>query len=325
MEEAQGTIKPKEDFNAEWAAERFKKSMRGIGTDEKMIIKMLITHDSLQREEIERKYKAMYGEELVDDLKAELGGHFENAVVAMLTSKYDVLVNSIEESFRLVGSDAQTLTEILCCRDAESIKSLSWWYENNFGLSLEDAIDLNLSSDFRRLISSLACCDRDPEENEVDEEIVKDDAQKLYDAGIGKNFGTDEDVFVHILNNRSYSHLLRLFDVYEDFSGEPIETSIDSEFSGDVKEGLLSIVKRVRDPSGFFAERLNMSMRGSGTDDKTLIRIIVTRSEEDLENIKQRYMEMYGSSLVKDIKSDTGGDYQKLLCAILTANEEESA
>ncbi|RXG71617.1 Annexin A11 [Armadillidium vulgare] len=244
--------------------------MRGIGTDEKMIIKMLITHDSLQREEIERKYKAMYGE--------------------------------------LVGSDAQTLTEILY-----------------FGLSLEDAIDLNLSSDFRRLISSLACCDRDPEENEVDEEIVKDDAQKLYDAGIGKNFGTDEDVFVHILNNRSYSHLLRLFDVYEDFSGEPIETSIDSEFSGDVKEGLLSIVKRVRDPSGFFAERLNMSMRGSGTDDKTLIRIIVTRSEEDLENIKQRYMEMYGSSLVKDIKSDTGGDYQKLLCAILTANEEESA
>ncbi|KAB7497779.1 Annexin A7, partial [Armadillidium nasatum] len=110
-----GTIKPKEDFKAEWAAERFKKSMRGIGTDEKMIIKMLVTHDSLQREEIERKYKAMYGE--------------------------------------LVGSDAQTLTEILCCRDAESINSLSWWYENNFGLSLEDAIDLNLSSDFRRLIS----------------------------------------------------------------------------------------------------------------------------------------------------------------------------
>lgn len=40
-----------------------------------------------------------------------------------------------------------------------------------------------------------------------------------------------------------------------------------------------SQAKRVSDPYGFFAERLNMSMRGVGTDDKTLIRIIVTRSE----------------------------------------------
>ena len=60
---------------------------------------------------------------------------------------------------------------------------------------------------------------------------------------------------------------------------EPIEKSITKEFRGELKFGLLAIVQRVKDPLGFFAERLNESMRGAGTDDKTLIRIIVSRSE----------------------------------------------
>lgn len=38
-------------------------------------------------------------------------------------------------------------------------------------------------------------------------------------------------------------------------------------------------VQRVRDPLGFYAERLNQTMVGAGTDDKTLIRILVSRSE----------------------------------------------
>jgi len=38
-------------------------------------------------------------------------------------------------------------------------------------------------------------------------------------------------------------------------------------------------VKYYKDSSAFFAERLYKSMKGAGTDDSTLIRLIVTRSE----------------------------------------------
>jgi len=38
-------------------------------------------------------------------------------------------------------------------------------------------------------------------------------------------------------------------------------------------------VKYYKDSSAFFAERLYNSMKGAGTDDSTLIRLIVTRSE----------------------------------------------
>ena len=60
---------------------------------------------------------------------------------------------------------------------------------------------------------------------------------------------------------------------------------------------LLISVKVVRDRPSFFAEQLYKSMKGLGTDDCRLIRIVVTRSEIDMGEIKEAFMEKYGKSL----------------------------
>lgn len=52
----------------------------------------------------------------------------------------------------------------------------------------------------------------------------------------------------------------------------------------------------------FFASRLHKSMAGLGTNDNQLIRLIVTRCEIDLNDIKSAFEQKYGKSLRSWIK-----------------------
>ena len=65
------------------------------------------------------------------------------------------------------------------------------------------------------------------------------------------------------------------------------------------------VVKSVRDLPRFFAERLYWSMKGLGTDDDTLVRVMVSRSEKDMVQIKAAFPKLFPGktdSLEKFIK-----------------------
>lgn len=60
-------------------------------------------------------------------------------------------------------------------------------------------------------------------------------------------------------------------------------------------------MRTVQDKSDFFAEQLHGSMAGAGTNDRALIRIVCSRSEIDLGDIKNAYHRRYGQMLSESI------------------------
>lgn len=58
-------------------------------------------------------------------------------------------------------------------------------------------------------------------------------------------------------------------------------------------------------------------MKGAGTDDETLMRIIVSRCEIDLEAIKREYSDLYEKTLYSAVKKETSGDYKNALLALI--------
>lgn len=165
---------------------------------------------------------------------------------------------------------------------------------------LEDDLKGDTAGTFKRLMVSLCNANRD-ESMTINHEAAKADAQALLRAG-ELRLGTDESIFNMVLCQRNYAQLRAVFEEYHRMTGHDLEKAVKNEFSGDAEEGLLAIIRAVRNLPGFFAKKLHESMKGMGTNDRQLIRIVATRCEIDMGEIKQEYLARYGKSLAEDIK-----------------------
>ncbi|KAJ0763358.1 putative annexin [Helianthus annuus] len=65
---------------------------------------------------------------------------------------------------------------------------------------------------------------------------------------------------------------------------------------------------------------LYKSMQGLGTNDTTLIRVIVTRTEIDMQYIKAEYHKKYNKNLNDVVHSETSGHYRTFLLLLLGPN-----
>lgn len=303
-------------FDPQKDADVLRKAMKGIGCDSKAIIALLCSRTNSQRQRIELEYKTMHGRDLLKDLKYELGGHFEDIVIALMMPSADYDATSLRKAIKGLGTDESVLIEILCTRTNAEITAIKQSYQKLFGRDLEKDVAGDTSGYFKKFLISLLQAYRDENKN-VDYAKAQADAQALYKAGEAR-WGTDESKFNTILVSRSFPQLNATFDEYSKISKYDIEESIKREMSGDLKDGMISIVRIVRNAPAFFAEKLHKSMKGLGTDDTTLIRIIVTRSEVDLLDIRDEFAKVYHCSLAKFISDDTRGNYKKILLQLIS-------
>ncbi|KAJ0050881.1 hypothetical protein NL108_009315, partial [Boleophthalmus pectinirostris] len=266
-------------------------------TDEDAILQLLTARSNTQRQEIKKTYKTLFGKDLIDDLKGELGGKFESLIVALMTPPLAYDVTSLRDAIKGAGTDEKVLVEILASRTAHQVKDIVAAYRKEYDDNLEEDICGDTSGHFKRLLVILLQGNR---QSGIQEGNIEADAQALFKAGEEK-YGTDEQSFVTILGNRSAEHLRKVFDAYMKISGFEMEESIQRETSGHLRDLLLAVVKCARSVPSYFAETLYYALKAR-TDDATLIRVMVTRSEVDMIDIRKEFRRLFACSLHSMIK-----------------------
>uniref|UniRef100_A0A3B1JMI1 Annexin n=1 Tax=Astyanax mexicanus TaxID=7994 RepID=A0A3B1JMI1_ASTMX len=289
------------------------------GVDEATIIEVLAKKSNEQRQQIKAAYQQSTGKPLDAALKTALQGELEDVVLALLKTPAQYDAQLLKGAMKGLGTDEDTLIEILASRSNREIREIKRAYKDEFKKDLEADIKSDTGGDFRNALLALAKGERNEDRN-VSEDQADRDARALYEAG-EKRKGTDCAVFIDILTNRSAPQLRKVFEQYSKYSKVDVAKAIDLELKGDIENCLIAVVKCAGSKPAYFAEKLNLAMKGSGYRGKVLTRILVSRSEVDLVQIKQEYKKKYGKTLYKDILDDTKGDYEKILLALVGSDQ----
>ncbi|TNM91857.1 hypothetical protein fugu_018869 [Takifugu bimaculatus] len=302
-----GTVKDKTDFKVEEDVSALRKAVEGLGTTEKTLIEVLTQRSNFQRQLVAKAYEKATGRTLVADLEGDTHGDFEDLLVALVTPPDVYDCQEVIRAIKGAGTTESTLTEIFASRSNRQIKALSEAYLAECGRSVIHDLQSEVSGDYGKALLILAEGKRD-ESTKVDAAQAKADAKDLYEAG-EKKWGTDEAKFIDILCHRSVPQLRQTLVEYKSMSKKTLQESIESEMSGTLQDLLVAVVKCVKNVPAYFAERLFRAMKGAGTTESVLTRILVSRAEIDLSDIKAEYKKLFGFTLYSRLESEVSGSY----------------
>ncbi|XP_013881011.1 annexin A2-B [Austrofundulus limnaeus] len=309
------TVFPVRDFDPTRDAARIDTAIKTKGVDEQTVIDILTRRSYDQRREIAFEFERIAKKDLMTALKGALSGSLEALMLGLMKSTAQYDASELKASMKGLGTDEETLIELVCSRNNEELAEIKKLYRELFKKELEKDIAGDTSGDFAKLLLALVQTRRDEPSNVVDYEKIDDDARSLYEAGV-KRKGTDVTTWICIMSQRSIPHLQKVFERYKCYSPYDIKESIRKEVKGDLEKSFLTLVECFENKQLYFANRLNEAMKSKGAKEKVLTRIMVSRCEVDLMKIRTEFKKQHKKSLYQTIAEHTKGDYQKALLSL---------
>nr|CAH8852616.1 unnamed protein product [Trichobilharzia regenti] len=306
------------NFNVLRDCENLKHSMSGTSKGKAQLIELLSNRSSEQRVAIVQQFKSMYGTDLMSRIKSEFKGCERECLLALCRTPAELDAYALYRAMKGRRKDVEVITEILCSRNKRQLKKISDEYAQAYpGHELEKDIRNSTSRHLQQICIAMLQAKRDDEEN-FNKDNVRNDVDCLQKVKL-QNRKSNDSEFTHILVSRSYSHLRLLFDEYPNIGKQTIEDMLKSEVRGSTLDAYLSIIQSIRNRPKYFAEKLVKVLSKRSPDHKTIIRIVVSRSELDMGEVKKEFHSMTGKTLEAYFHDKTKGDYRKILLALVGA------
>ncbi|XP_028788868.1 annexin-like protein RJ4 [Neltuma alba] len=297
-------------------AEALHKAFKGWGTDEKAVITILGHRNSSQIQLIKQAYEEVYEENFIKRLESELSGDFERAVYRWVLEPTDrdaVLANVAIRSSKNV--DYNVIVEIACVYSSEELLAVRRAYQYRNKHSLEEDVAANTSGCLRQLLVGLVSSYR-YEGDEINARLAQTEANILHDALKSKN-GNYEEV-IRILTTRSKTQLVATFNRYRDDHATSITKKLLDGASDDFLRAVHTAIRCINDHKKYYEKVMRNAIKRIGNNyEDALTRVIVTRAEKDLQEIKDLYYKRNSENLEHSVAKELSGDYKKFLLTLL--------
>ncbi|XP_009610866.1 annexin-like protein RJ4 [Nicotiana tabacum] len=298
-------------------AEAIRKACQGWGTDEKAIISIFGHRNATQKKLIRRAYEELYNEDLVKRLESELSGHFEKAVYRWILDPEDrdavILHVAIKET---PIPDYRVIIEYSCIYSPEELLAVKRAYQARYKRSVEEDLAEHSAGELRKLLVALVGIYRYAGED-INARVANTEADILHSAISNKEFNNEE--IVRIISTRSIPQLIATLNRYKDDYGSSITKHLrdDANAAKEYLVALRTTIRCISDPQKYYEKVIRYAINESGTDEESVTRVIVTRAEKDLKDIKELYYKRNSVTLDHALSKHTSGDYKAFLLALL--------
>ena len=263
-----------------------------------------------ERMKLRQIYKIKYGEDLMTEFKSNLSGVYKKIILALFTDPVEFDIDSIYHSIKTDGSK-NVLIEIFASRPDWYLNKIKNLYSRKYNIELEDHIKEDTLDDFKKLLLLILECKRNTNQapdfdycKKLAEDLEQEESEKLkIDSSINS-------IFIQ----SSPQELITISREYNKSTQKLITQTIDQNFKGNVKKLLNAILMAKISPSEYYANLVHEAINDS--DEYMLLRVLVSRAEIDLDQIKKYYKKLYGSNVEDDVKNKDSGEYSNLLIAI---------
>ncbi|XP_058766566.1 annexin-like protein RJ4 [Vicia villosa] len=308
------TIVAPEHFTPEDDAMVLYKAVKGWGTDESAIIAIMGHRNATQRLQIRQVYENMYNEDLIKRLESELSGNFEKAMYRWILEPSDCYAVLANVALKNVHRDYHVIVEIASVLKPEELVNVRCAYHYRFNHSLEEHVAAHTSGYFRQLLVGLVSSFRYGGDR-IYPSLAKYEAEILHEAIKNKN-GNLEEV-IRILTTRSKAQLKATFNRYRDDHGYSISKRLLNEESDDFLKAVHVAIRCIDDHKKYYEKILRSALKRIGTNEDELTRVVVTRAEKDLKDIKELYYHRNSIRLEDAVAREISGDYKRFLITLI--------
>jgi annexin A7/11 len=203
--------------------------MKGFGTDEKTLIRVLSTKDPLQINVLRETYNRRHGRHLLNDVEGETSGWFEKGLCALIRGPLLQDVILLRQATDGPGTKEQVLNDVLLGRSNADLRAIKELYQKTFRTSLENDIKADLSMKTERHFLMVLAANRNEEASPVIPQQIDQDVMDIYKATEGK-VGTDELLVCNILTQRSDAQIRAIAHTYQQKFRRDLETVIKKVF-----------------------------------------------------------------------------------------------
>ena len=291
------------------AAERLHTALFGKNRDE-TCLDIVINNDLEHRLLIAKKYGELFGNPLYEDMKSKLSGNFKELCGYCFLTPMEFNAKMLKRGFKGLSIDDQAIFEILACHTLEEYQQIQDAYKVETGKELTKDLEKNFSGALRKDVLNLISTER-----RTNPDPDKAQCEKLADLLVNnpeKAWIEDENIFRDVFLLCSPEELVLVGRFYFQKTGNNLIDVVEKKFSGKNKNLLREVLFGAIIPHELYAEKLRNSIKGLGTNNSLLDRVLAARRGVDMPQIKEIYEWKYKVTLKDDIIGDTSGMYRKL-------------